>query len=232
MASNASYKGRRLSLPRLCNQYAALQESSQYTFETGQLLEVTNSPDNMNTLFKFEPQFTPAAFIDGSPLCNSMFNRYGQFRIRKVCVRFTESVVNAQNMGRSDVWVYWCPNHAKFDEEESKGNTFSVVADLAEASRVQHICSQPGRSFQIECIPQVIFQSTVTIGGLNTDLAGDGKMPWMDCADSNKNSTKLRMPIVYIRRPYIAGSNVPVHNPTFQVMLVAVVEFRNLEDDN
>lgn len=221
-----------MSLPRLCNTYAALQESFQVTFGDNQLLEVTNSPDNMNTLFKFEPIFTPFAFFNTSPLATAMFNRYGQFRIRKVCCKFTESVVNAQNQGRSDVWVYWCPNHANFDEEEKKGNTFASVTDLAEASRVQHICSQPGRSFQIECVPQVIFQSTMTIGGVNTDIAGDGKMPWMDCTDVNKNTTYLRMPIVYIRRPYIAGGNVPVHNPTFQVMLVAVLEFRNLEDDN
>lgn len=235
MASNASYKGRRLSLPRLCNSYAALQESGQYGFGADQkeTLEIPVSTNySMNQLYKFEPIFQPYFLIDSSPLCTAMFNRYEQFRIRKVAVRLTESSVAPANQGRSDVWVYWCPNHATFDADEAKGQTFSSVTDLSEAARIQHVTTQPGRSVNIEVVPQVIFQNSIIVGGVPVDQQGDGKMPWLDCTTANKNSTNLRMPIFYFRRPYIQGSNVPVHNPTFQCLIVAVIEFRNLGDDN
>lgn len=234
MSSNASYKGRRLGLPRLCNSYAALQESFQYTFggdPPSQMLTIP-ATTNMNTLFKYEPLCQPSIFIDTSPLCTAMFQRYEQFRIRKIAVRLTESSVNPTNVARSDAWIYWVPNHATFDEDESKGNIFTTVTDLSEAARVQHVSIAPGRSINVEVVPQVIYQQSVTIGGVPIDQNGDGKMPWMDCTTANKNSTNLRMPILFFRRPFVIGYNIPVHEPTYQVLLVAVVEFRNLGDDN
>lgn len=234
MASNASYKGRRMRLPRLCNQYAALQESMQYTFDNdAKTLVIPATTDaSMNQLIKFEPFFRPGSLINTSPLCLAMFNRYQQFRIRKVCVRLTEAVQHANNMGRSDIWVYWVPNHSQFDEEEKAGTSFSNVTDLAEASRIQYLTSAPGRGVQLEVVPQVIYDSSVTIGGVSSDIKGDGKMPWMDTSPANRDSINLRMPIFYFRRPLLVGSNVPVHDPQYQVVLVAIVEFRNLSDDN
>lgn len=235
MSSNASYKGRRLRLPRLCNSYAALQESAQYTFADGrETLEVPLATGNytMNQLYKFEPIFQPNFLIYNSPLCIAMFQRYEQFRIRKVAVRLTESSIGPSNQARSDVWIYWCPNHATFDADESKGQTFSTVTDLSEASRVQHVTFSPGRSVNLEVVPQVIYQNSITVGGVPIDQQGDGKMPWLDCTTANKDTTNLRMPIFYFRRPFAQGTGVPVHNPTFQVMVVAVIEFRNLGDDN
>lgn len=229
--SQASYKGRRLSLPRLANTYCAIQESAQYTFGDSQLLLIPNST-SMNELIRFEPIFQPSFFIDPSPLCTAMFQRYAQFRVRKVAVRLTESSVNPTNVGRSDVWVYWCPNHTTFDAAVAAGSSFSLVTDIAEASRFQHVAMAPGQTVNLEVIPQVIFQNAVVIGGVNIDQAGDGKMPWMDCTTANKNTTNLRMPIFYFRRPTAIGTNVPVHEPVFQVLMVAIFEFRNLEDDN
>lgn len=234
MASNASYKGRRMRLPRLCNQYAALQESFEYGFGLDQkCLVIPNTTDgSMNQLHKFEPVFQPKLVIDTSPLCLAMFNRYQQFRIRKVAVRLTEAVSNANNMARSDIWVYWCPNHAQFDEEEKSGSTFDSVTDLSEAARVQHITATPGKGCLIEVVPQVIYDSQVVVGGVSTDIKGDGKMPWLDTSPANKDTVNLRMPIFYFRRQYPFGSNVPVHEPRFQVIVACIVEFRNLSDDN
>lgn len=229
---NASYKGRRLTLPRLCNSYAALQESYQYTFEQGSQILTIPGATNMNTLLRFEPKCQPIIFIDSSPLCTAMFQRYEQFRIRKVAVRLTESSLNPTNVGRSDVWIYWVPNHTTYDADEAKGEVFSTVTDLSEAARVQHCAVAPGQSVHLEVIPQVVFMNQVVVGGVPIDQAGDGKMPWMDCTDANKANTLLRMPIFMFRRPYTIGSNVPLHEPNYQVMLVAVVEFRNLGDDN
>lgn len=229
---NASYKGRRLTLPRLCNSYAALQESFQYTFEQGSQVKVIPGAANMNTLMRFEPLFQPAVLIDGSPLCTAMFQRYEQFRIRKVCCRLTESSINPSNQGRGDVWIYWVPNHKTYDDDEAKGNVFSTVTDLAEAARVQHVAIAPGQSINLEVVPQVIFANQIVVGSVPIDQQGDGKMPWMDCTDTNKNNTNLRMPIFMFRRPFYSGQNVPVHEPTYQVLLVAVIEFRNLGDDN
>lgn len=235
MSSNASYKGARLGSCRLNNSYAALQESFRYGFpgtDPDSLLTVPASSNNsMDQLHEFEPSHTPKPYIDSSPLCTAMFQRYGEFRIRKVMIKLTELHHNPINVARSDVWLYWVPNHTRFDAEKTAGNTFADVADLSEASRVQYMQTAPGKTVTLEVVPQVIFQQGVTIGGVTSDISGDGKMPWMACTDANKDNTALRFPIFYFRKPYLTNTSVPTQ-PQYQVICTAVIEFRNLEDDN
>lgn len=225
-----------MSLPRLCNTYAALQEDFQYLIGADSLLNIAYSVSpTLNTLIKFEPQVNPARFIDGSPLATAMFQRYNQFRIRKITARFTPTLANPQNQGRSDSWVFWCANHAMYDADEAKGEGYSTVTDIAEASRMQHLSTGPGRTFSIDYVPQVIFNNAVSISGVAVDQSGDGKMPWMDSSTANKDTLVLRAPIFFFRRPYLnyVGADAPpIFFQQYQVILMAVVEFRNLSDDN
>lgn len=220
-----------MSLPRLCNEYAALQESFQYAFEAPYNVLRIPRTDNMNAVTGFEPAFAPNALINPSPLCLAMFGRYEEFRIRKLIVTFTSSEVNPSSQARSDAWIYWCPNHAAFDSEGGIGQ-YTEVTDISEASRFQYVKVLPGRGFKVEYIPQVLFQQSVLVGGIPADQSGDGKMPWLKCTQANKETLALRGPIIYFRRPYIVGNNVPVVEHDYQVMVTAIVEFRNLNDDN
>jgi len=234
MSSSASYKGSRLSLPRLINGYCAIQESHEWQDPVnGPTIRVPQSAagNSMNELFRFEPTFTPQNFLSGSPLATSLFDRYDQFRVRKVAARLTESSVNPSNVARSDCWIYWCSNHTTYDADVAAGTSYNSVTDLAEASRIQHVSSQPGRAISIEVVPQVVFQNSVQIGAVPTIQNGDGKFPWMDTTALNA-STLCRMPIMFFRRPLDIGSNVPVHFPVYQCVLVCVLEFRNMSDDN
>lgn len=223
-------------LPRLCNTYAALQESFQYTFDASSLFNVAYSVSpSLNVLQKFEPVFTASSFINPSPLCLAMFQRYNQFRIRKVTARFVPTLSNPQNQGRSDVWCFWCSNHALYDADEAKGEGYSSVTDIAEASRVQQVAVLPGRSFSIDFVPQVIFNNAVSIGGVPIDQTGDGKMPWMETSAANKDTLFLRSPILFFRRPYLnytGADQPPIFYQQYQVVLIGVIEFRNLSDDN
>lgn len=233
MSSQAAYKGRRMRMPRLINTYAAIQESFQYPFDNGvgqlqNVLIVSQSVTDMNELQKFEPAFSTLNFIGSSPLAQACFDNYDQFRVRKVSVRLTPDIVDVVNLQRSDAFIYWCPNHKTFDEDEAKGQTFSSVTDLAEASRIQHVSIEPGRPFNIEFCPQVIYGNTIMINGVPADQSGDGKMPWLENTTANRDLL-LRAPIIYFRRP-VAGINTYV--PRFQVMVLGVIEFRNLNDDN
>lgn len=153
MSSTASYKGSRLSLPRLCNTYAALQESFQYPFDNANLLLVAPNA-GMDSIQGFEPVFTPANFLTGSPLATAMFQRYEEFRIRKVRVTFTPSVINPVNAARSDAFIYWIPNHKNFDDEGGIAQ-YTTVGDISEAARFQRVGVQPGRGIILEYIPQV-----------------------------------------------------------------------------
>jgi len=221
-----------MALPRLCNNYAALQESFQYPFEVAPSVLRIPFHTDMNTILGFEPVFTPNSLFVGSPLATAMFSRYEEFRIRKICVTFTSSEINPTSQARSDAWIYWCPNHKNFDSEGGVSSCYTTVADISEAARFQHVKVLPGRSFNVEYIPQVIFENAVSIGGAPVDQSGDGKMPWMKCNGPNKDTLNLRAPIVYFRRPFITGNNVPVVEHDYQVMVVAIVEFRSLNDDN
>lgn len=236
MASNASYKGRRMTLPRLANNYCAIQEDFQYAFDGNQLMTVPVALSaNINSLYKFEPIFNPGNLINSSPLATAMFQRYNEFRIRKVTVRVTPTLVSPSNQERSDVWVFWCPNHAVFDADEAKGEAYSTVTDIAEASRFQHVRMLPGRSFSLDYVPQVIFNNAVSIGGVATDQSGDGKMPWMSTTAANKDNLLLRAPIFYFRRPYMettVANAAPIVKHQYQVIILAVIEYRSLSDDN
>lgn len=231
--SNANYKGSRMTLPRLCNTYSALQESFQYSFDaaSGECLRIPHAV-NMNLIKGFEPVFLPKDVLSTSPLASSMFLRYEEFRIRKVCVSFTSSELNPINSGRSDAWIYWCPNHTNFDAEGGVASCYQSIADISEAARFQHVKVLPGKSFKVEYVPQVVFQNAVTISGSAVDQSGDGKMPWMKCNTANKDSLVLRAPVVYFRRPFITASNVGVVEHDYQVMVTCIIEFRNLNDDN
>lgn len=220
-----------MSLPRLCNQYAALQESFQWPFDAP--VNVLRIPfgTGMNQIQGFEPGFTANNLISGSPLATAMFARYEEFRVRKIMVTFTSSVLNVQNTPRSDAWIYWVPNHANFDSEGGVGQ-YTDVTDISEAARFQHVTTCPGRSFKVEYVPQVVFQQSVTVGGVPSDQSGDGKMPWVKCSAANRDTLLLRGPVVYFRRGFFVGQNVPIIENDFQVLVCAVIEFRNLNDDN
>lgn len=220
-----------MSLPRLCNAYAALQESFQYPFDNAPSVLRVGRDLNMNTIQGFEPATNPNNFINTSPLATAMFGRYEEFRVRKILVTFTSSEVNPVSQARSDVWIYWCPNHANFDSEGGVSQ-YTTVTDIAEAARFQYVKVLPGKSFKVEYVPQVIFQQAVTVGGIAADQSGDGKMPWVKCTAANKDNLILRAPVVYFRRPYITALGVDVVEHDYQVVMSAVLEFRNLNDDN
>lgn len=225
-----------MSLPRLANTYCALQESFQYPFpEAAQLLTVTfSSVATMNDMLRFEPLFNTQNFLSNSPLATSMFGRYNEFRIRKVTCRLTPTIIRPVNQARSDIWIYWCPNHKIFDDDIAAGNTFDSVTDIAETARFQHVSSEPGRPVSMDFVPQVIFNNAVSIGGVASDQSGDGKMPWLQTSTANANML-LRTPVLYFRKPYINDQGVAEPEQYFQqyqVMYIGVIEFRSLEDDN
>jgi len=236
MASKASYKGRRMSLPRLANTYCALQESFQFSHDDGAtlLLVPGASSDTMNTIHKWEPIFSPNALLTNSPLATAMFARYNEFRIRKATVRVTPTFVGATNQARSDAWIFWCQNHTIYDSDEKAGEGYANVVDLAEASRIQHVQVLPGRSFSVDYVPQVVFNNAISIAGVATDQSGDGKMPWMATTPANA-AMQLRAPVIFFRRPHVENATLPVLGQLrhqYQTILIAVIEFRNISDDN
>lgn len=238
MATQARYKGARCSKPRTANEYAALEETYQYTFnnedpEPDTILFIRNAND-MNQIYAFEPLFRATDFINvSSPLCYAMFQRYDEFRIRSVEVRLTEASINPTNISRSDVWVWWCPNHYEEDEDSKIGEVFDDVQSLQEAARVQHLSVAPGHTVVLNVVPQVtMIQQNQTVGGAILDQHGDRPAPWLKNTVTNTTDILMRMPILYFRKPYAVGTNVPLHYPAYQVMLKAIIEFRNLDDDN
>lgn len=234
MATQARYKGQRITLPRLSNTYAALQEAFQYPFENpvaSGCYTVTQASTNMNEIQAFEPITAPLNYISNSPLATAMFSRYDEFRIRKINIAFTSQVLNPTNAARSDVWIWWCPNHYEEDEDVKISETFDTVTDFSEAARVQHVRVEPGKSFSVEFVPQVVMvDQSVILGGTVIDQHGDRQMPWLRTTATNRDQTMLRAPIVYFRKPFAAGSAIPPQY--YQVVCTAIVEFRNLNDDN
>lgn len=238
MATQARYKGARISKPRTANSYVALEETFEYTFDNpdplpDNILFIDNA-NGMNQIKMFEPSFGADVFLNtGNPLAYAMFQRYDEFRVRSCTVQFTESSVNPVNVGRSDVWCWWCPNHYEEDEDAKIGEIFDDVQSLQEAARVQHMSIAPGRTVTVHCIPQVtMLEQTIAAGGTVIDQHGDRPAPWLRNSSTNRTDVRYRMPIFYFRKPYAYGTNVPLHNPSYQVMLKCVFEFRNLDDDN
>lgn len=229
MSSQANYKGSRIRGVKLINGYAAIQESFQYPFaESNNLYQVSTSNVDFNQIQKWEPVHRLVNYTTGSPLALACFNNYDQFRIRKVCVQFTPTVLNPVNAQRGEVYIYWCPNHKTFDEDEAKGETFSNMTDLSEAARIQKITVTPGVPFSIEVVPQITYGNTIMVGGVAVDQSGDGKIPWLENTTAN-SQLDMRFPIFYFRRPYAAIASISTQ---YQVMCTAIIEFRNMNDDN
>nr|UZT54560.1 MAG: hypothetical protein [scracolig virus 1] len=239
MASNARYKGARLLKPRTANSYAAIEETFQYTFAnpapTPATVFVVEPGADMNEIKPFEPQFRPNSFINtGNPLCYAMFNRFDEFRIRSVQVRVTSQLLNPVNTPRSDCWIWWCPNHYEEDDDAKVGNTFDNVTDMEEAARIQRVSVSPGKSFMINCVPQLtMIDQSLTAAQTVLDQHGDKPVPWMQTTATNINEHSFRMPVIYFRRPYLVSGQPPISaEQQYQIVLTAIIEFRNLDDDN
>lgn len=239
MATLARYKGSRVGRCRTANSYTALEETYQYTFDNPDPIPdtvfVVEQGADMNEVKAFEPQFRPSSFINvSSPMCYSMFNRYDEFRIRNVEVKITPFILNPQNYMRSDLWIWWCPNHYEEDEDAKVGDTFDNVTDMEEAARIQRVGVTPGRAVRLKVVPQLTMnQESQTVAGTVIPNFGDRPAPWLRCSSTNINDISLRMPVFYFRRPYVAAgfpSGSGIHQ--YQVTLTAVIEFRNLDDDN
>jgi len=237
MASNARYKGKRLRKPRTVDTYAAITETLQYSFDNPAPISdnvfIIEPGADMNQIKAFEPAFRPNVFINASsPLCNNMFTRYDEFRIRSCEVKFTPVIFNPTNQARSDAWIWWCPNHYEEDEDSKIGETFDNVQSLEEATRIQKVSILPGKSFLLKAIPQLtMINQALAVGGAVLDQHGDKTMPWVRTTATNRDDLLCRMPIVYFRRPYqpLLASQTAFD---MQVMLTAIIEFRNLDDDN
>lgn len=239
MASLARYKGPRLATPRLANTYCALEETFQYTFDnpepTPDTVFVVEPGADMNEVKAFEPQFRPNAFINtSSPLVYAFFNRYDEFRFRSVQVKVTPQILNPVNTPRSEVWIWWCPNHYEEDEDGKVGDVFDNVTDMDEAARIQRVSVLPGRSLLLNCVPQLtMINQNLTVAGTVLDQHGDRPAPWLRSTATNISDISLRMPVLYFRRPYLVSGQTPVlAAQQYQITLTAVIEFRNLDDDN
>lgn len=239
MTSHARYKGPRVSNPRTVDRYCAITETFQYTFTNPDPVSpavfVVEPGANMNEIKPFEPGFFANSFINpGSPLIYAMYTRFNEFRIRNVEVRVTSSMVNPVNIPRSDVWIWWCPNHYNEDEDAKIPDVYDDVTSLEEASRVQHVTVNPGRSFSLKCVPQLVMDRTSrTYAGTELNNFGDQPCPWLKTIPDNISQLFFRMPVIYFRRPYgPAGTPALALAQHYSVHLTAIFEFRDLDDDN
>lgn len=235
MTTIAKYKSPRLTKPSVVNTYAAIEETFRYQFTNGEtevanILYVRGVDNGMDELQSFEPRCTANNWINtNSKLCWAMYEQYDEFRVRSITCRITSQVLNPTNVPRSDVWVWWCPNHYEEDEDSKIGDTFSTVTDMSEAARVQHLTVVPGKSFTINYIPQMnMVQQAYTTASTVINSYGDQPSPWLRTTQDNLDNIMLRAPIFYFRKPF----NIPATNQVYNVMLIAIIEFRSLDDDN
>lgn len=237
MATQARYKSRRMANTKTVNSYAAIEECFQYPFDNPDpeptnvwIIQNATPAEGMNAIQKIEFKHVVQNYLTGSPIANAMASNYDEFRIRKVNIRLTSKIINPVNNSRSDLWVYWVPNHYNFDEDEKKGDVFDDVTSLMEGTRVQHVGVAPGKSVSISFVPQVIARNqTVLINDTSIDQNGDIPFPWMPCNANNLSQTYIRSPIFYARKQ--APSLLTSQN-AYHVVLTAIIEFRNVSDDN
>lgn len=237
MSLSAIYKGPRLRKPRTIDSYCAITETAQYTFNNSEekLLDTVYAvtpAEDMNQLQAFEPRFQADFFINGttSPMAQSLFNRFDEFRIRSVEVKITSQVVNPVNFARSDVWIWWTPNHFNEDEDAKVGDIFTTVTDMEEASHVSKACIMPGKTLRLHCVPQLVVINQIQTPATILDNHGDRPAPWLRSSNTNKTDNAFRMPVIYFRKPFISGlANQP---NIFQITLTATIEFRQLDDNN
>lgn len=226
-----------MATPKTVNAYAAIEESYQYPFDNGEaesaniwLIQNATPAEGMNAIQKIEFKVVANNFIAASPIAQSMATNYDEFRIRKINIRLTSRIMNPVNNGRSDIWIYWVPNHYNFDSDEKKGDTFDDVQSLSEGTHIQHAAVAPGQSISVTCVPQVIARNqTVLINDTSIDQNGDIPFPWMKTESANLASTWCRLPIFYARRQ---APSILTSQNGYQVMMSAIIEFRNVSDDN
>lgn len=239
MSANARYKGSRCANPRTVDSYCAITETSQYTFSNPDPITpnvfVVEPGADMNEIKNLELLLRPNFWIaPGSPLCYAMYQRYNEFRIRNVEIKVTSQVLNPVNMPRSDVWVWWCPNHYNEDEDIKIGDQYDDVVSLEEASRIQRLSVMPGKSIFLKFVPQLVMdRSSLTVSGTELKNYGDVPCPWLKTTPDNISQLTLRCPVLYFRRPYgPAGTPALGLNHHYAVHVTACIEFRDLDDDN
>lgn len=235
MTSQARYKGPRLSRPRTIDSYAAITETFQYTFANADpypnSVYLVPSGSDMNQIQGFEPRFTAQSFITNTnPMCHALYQRFDEFRIRAVEVKITSQVLNPVNFSRSDVWIWWTPNHFNEDEDAKVGDAFDNVTDMEEAARVSRVCVMPGKTLRLNVVPQIVMVNEMQTVGALLPANGDRPAPWLRCSSTNISDISFRMPVIYFRKPYNQGfADRP---DIYHITLTACIEFRQLDDDN
>lgn len=226
-----------MTTPKTVNAYAAIEECFQYTFDNPDpepkniwIIQNAVPAEGMNAIQKIEFKHTAQDYLNGSPIANAMASNYDEFRVRKVNIRLTSRIINPVNNSRSDVWIYWVPNHYNFDADELKGDIFDDVTSIMEGTHVQHSCVAPGKTVSVSFVPQVIARNqTVLINDTSIDQNGDINYPWMPCNASNLSQTYIRGPVFFARKQ--APSLLTSQNG-YHCVLTAIIEFRNVSDDN
>lgn len=238
MATAARYKGARMAKPKVANNYVALEESFQYDFPVVPPTDpptytknylVTNSTVDMNQIQGLECIVKFTNFSADSPLLQSMYGNFDEFRIRSVSFAFIPQAVNPTNASRSDAYIWWCPNHYNEDEDAKIPATFDNVNDLVEGNYVQHVAIEPGKSFGVTFAPQVVIDTTTITWPSQADrtIYGDAPMPWMRTTAVNQDYY-VRGPVVYFRKPFSQTAAVNVYS----VSVKAVIEFRNCQPNH
>lgn len=238
MASQARYKGPRVAKPRVANTYVAFDESYQYVFPENvnpKSIELfyVEPHSSMNGIKSFEPKFRANVFVNNSPMATAAFNRYDEFRIRCVQVKIVSQVTNPVNFPRTDLWLWWTPNHYEEDEDSKIGETYDDVVSIEEGSRIQYMGMEPGATKILRCVPQItMIDQNIIVGGPVVDQHGDRPAPWLRTTATNRDDVEFRMPIFYFRRPFLGALPEQSGEISFQIIMNAVVEYRNLDDDN
>jgi len=236
LSSQARYSGRRKAKPLTINSYCAINEVRHVNWfnQQPETRPVGLAPDvycvnhdvkDDGQLQHWEFKCRLSDFYSNSPLLQSLYEHYDEFRIRSLRVSVRPLIKNPTNASRGDAWLWWLPNHVEDDDSKQQG--FADTTALNEASKVQYLGQLPGRGFSVHYVPQITDQEDIYVGGLVYEKRKDEPMPFVPTEASFRDNLILRGPIFHFRKPYQeGGSPEPAH--FLAADLHAVIEFRNL----